>query len=95
MVQIPPPPPAIAPSPLFHDLVAGQELIRIFDPNSYGTEALTFRYYGALHRFDHHRGQHQTDGERGIYYAALTLSGCLVECFGDIRRITPQGKLIA
>ena len=26
----------------------------------------------------------QIDSERGIYYAAFTLAGCLIECFGDI-----------
>lgn len=45
---------------------------------------MTFRNWGPLHRFDHHRGDvPHIDPERGIYYAAFTLSGCLVECFGD------------
>lgn len=96
MVQIPSPPPPIAPSPIFHALEKGQRLIRVFDPNSYGTEALTFRYYGLLHRFDHHRGtKPSVDSERGVYYAALTLSGCLVECFGDVGLIDMTGKQVA
>jgi hypothetical protein len=40
-----------------------------------------------LLRFDHQRadprGQPAVDPDRGIYYAAFTLSGCLVEIFGD------------
>jgi hypothetical protein len=46
-----------------------------------------FRSYGPLLRFDHHRKRdNETPGndlERGIYYAATTLSSCLVEIFGD------------
>jgi hypothetical protein len=70
-------------------------LIRIFKPNPYGTQALTFRFYGPLHRFDHQRGTTpKTDPERGIYYAALTLSGCLVECFGDTGVIEIQDEQV-
>lgn len=84
MVQISPPPPQRDPKPVFYQLEKGTYLIRIFDPNSYGTQALTFRHYGPLHRFDHQHGPEPAiDQERGIYYAAFTLSGCLVECFGD------------
>ncbi len=84
MVLIAPPPPKFPPDPEFHVLAAGSHIIRIFNPNKYGTQAETFRFYGPIHRFDHHRGTTpQTDPERGIYYAALTLSGCLVEYFGD------------
>jgi hypothetical protein len=84
MVLIAPPPPKFSPSPSFHVLTAGSQIIRIFNPNKYGTQALTFRSYGPIHRFDHHRGtKPQSDPQRGIYYAALTLSGCLVEYFGD------------
>jgi hypothetical protein len=86
MVKIAPPPPFNSPTPTFHTLVTGSKIIRIFDPTRYQTQALTFRYNGPRHRFDHHRGSitaPQEDPERGIYYAAFTLSGCLVECFGD------------
>jgi hypothetical protein len=84
MVQIAPPPPKIPPSPLFHRLAVGTHLVRIFNPSQYQTQALTFRFYGPIHRFDHHRGKNpQNDPERGIYYTAFTLSGCLVEYFGD------------
>jgi hypothetical protein len=52
-------------------------------------------------RFDHHRGvgtdrTPARDATRGIYYAAFTLSSCLVELFGDAtRQIVRQGRLIA
>jgi hypothetical protein len=60
----------------------------LFDPGRYGVTALGFRYFGPLLRFDHHQGrgkdrQPEPDPERGVYYAALSLSSCLVEIFGD------------
>lgn len=86
MVRIALPPPTNPPVPSIYPLAVGSKIIRIFDPTWYQTQALTFRYNGPRHRFDHHRGlitNPQDDPERGIYYAAFTLSGCLVECFGD------------
>jgi RES domain len=84
MVLLDLPPPKFPPSPSFHLLDTGSQIVRIFNPNKYQTQALTFRFFGPIHRFDHHRGaRSQIDPERGIYYAALTLSGCLVEYFGD------------
>ena len=62
-------------------------MVRLFDPSRHGTTATGFRFYGPLLRFDHHRGRDDgepaEDAERGIYYAAFALSGCLVEVFGD------------
>lgn len=89
MVLVAPPPPARMPRPLFHTLAAGMSLCRIFNPASHGATAVSFRYYGPLLRFDHQRGaggldRPDVDAERGIYYAASTLSGCVVEVFGDI-----------
>jgi hypothetical protein len=84
MVSIAPPPPQNTPSPSFLVLEPGSHLIRIFNPTQHGAQALTFRHYGPIHRFDHQRGEvPNIDSERGVYYAAFTLSGCLVECFGD------------
>jgi hypothetical protein len=95
MVLIAPPPPKFPPSPSFHVLAPGSHLKRLFNPNKYGTQALTFRFYGPIHRFDHHRGAApKTDPERGIYYAALTLSGCLVEYFGDTGVIEIQDEQV-
>jgi hypothetical protein len=87
VVLIASPPLARSPAPLYRILAAGSYLVRIFDPTRYGTQALTFRDYGPINRFDHHRissvGNRASDPERGIYYAGLTLSCCLVEYFGD------------
>ncbi len=86
MVQLPlpPPPPNRPPNPLFHTLPADTRLVRLFDPTSYNATATSFRSWGPRYRFDHHRGQGQQrdpceDPDRGIYYAAFTLSGCIVE----------------
>ncbi len=98
MVVIALPPPQFKPSPLFSNLPIGSKLIRIFDPTKYQTQALTFRYFGPLHRFDHHNGSlshPQLDADRGIYYAALSLSSCLVECFGDTGVITIDEQCVA
>ncbi|AGY60078.1 RES family NAD+ phosphorylase [Gloeobacter kilaueensis] len=87
MVKINPPPPAQTPNPIYVELPEGQRLQRIYDPTRHNTQALTFRYFGSIARFDHHRAgnsrKKNNDPERGVYYAAFTLSGCLVEVFGD------------
>jgi hypothetical protein len=88
MVRVAGPPPERAPDPIYRVLSAGSSLVRLFNPASHGATALSFRSYGPLLRFDHHRGwggerQPTGDPERGIYYAALSLSSCLVEIFGD------------
>jgi hypothetical protein len=49
MVLIAPPPPKIPPDPNFHGLAAGSQIVRIFNPNKYGTQALTFRLLHLLH----------------------------------------------
>lgn len=98
MVRIALPPLSKPPSPLFRTLAAGTSILRIFDPTRYGTTALTFRYYGPIGRFDHQRlareGGFTEDLERGISYAGLTLSCCLVECFGDSGVIELKGQQI-
>ena len=81
------PHPTFEPNPIFYHLEPKERLVRIFNPNSHNTQALTFRDFGPILRFDHHRRdynyQPKKDPERGIYYAAFTLSSCLVEVFGD------------
>jgi RES domain len=98
VVLIASPPPLKSPAPLYRTLASGSFLLRIFDPTRYSTQALTFRYYGPINRFDHHRippeGARAQDPERGIYYAGLTLSCCLVEYFGDIGAIELKGQQI-
>ena len=84
MVLITAPPPERPPSPLFHFLPAGSQIVRIFDPTKHGVTELTFRFFGPLARFDHHQeSRPQEDPKRGIYYAAPKFSSCLVEVFGD------------
>ena len=87
MVVVDLPPPRRRPNPLFHVLSPGDRLVRLFDPSRHGMTATGFRSHGPLLRFDHHRerddGTPGNDPERGVYYAATTLSGCLVEIFGD------------
>ena len=87
MVVVDLPPPRRRPNPVVHDLPSGSRLVRLFDPSRFGATAAGFRSYGPLHRFDHHLGAENgtpgEDAERGIYYAARTFSGCLVEIFGD------------
>ncbi len=88
MVAIRLPPPSRNLSPQLKTLKPNTKLIRIFDPTKYNAQALGFRSFGPISRFDHHRtdvtsGKPQLDPERSIIYAAFTLSSCLVEIFGD------------
>lgn len=88
MVRVAPPPPDHTPNPLILHVPAGNTLVRIFDPTSFGATAVGFRFYGPLRRFDHQegRGPEHLPGDdvaRGIYYAGFSLSCCLVEVFGD------------
>jgi RES domain len=98
VVLIASPPPAKTPSPIYRILTSGSFVLRIFDPTQYGTRATTFRSYGPINRFDHQRlplsGNCAEDPERGISYAGLTLSCCLVECFGDTGVIEIKGQQI-
>lgn len=93
-----PPPPERAPRPVFHTLPVGTSLVRLFDPSRY--QASGFRSFGPLARFGHHRGRGEergpaSDPERGIYYAAPSLSSCLVEVFGDTGVIDLQTYRVA
>ncbi|MEO0948072.1 MAG: RES family NAD+ phosphorylase [Cyanobacteria bacterium J06641_5] len=82
MVSVASPPPSFPVSPQFFILPTGSELIRIYNPASqYKTQALTFRTYGPICRFDHQRPPRNNDPGRGIYYAAQSFSCCVVEYF--------------
>ena len=90
------------PWPIFQILQKRSHIIRIFNPEKYNTQALTFRDFGPLEltgRFDHHRpdgnSQPRKDSERSIYYGALALSSCLVEVFGDTRVIEIDKRRVA
>ena len=96
MVEIRYPPPTRNISPQWFELESGKTIQRIFDPTSYGATPTGFRYYGSLSRFDHQRGtQPKIDNERGIIYAGLNLSCCLIEVFGDDEAIKIQQQQIA
>lgn len=96
MVEIRYPPPTRNITPQFKELKPGTIIQRIFDPNNYGATATKFRYYGPLSRFDHQQStQPNIDSERGIIYAGLNLSCCLIEIFGDDETIKIQKQQIA
>lgn len=100
MVDIRLPPPSRNISPQLQTLSVDTKLIRIFDPTRYQAQAMGFRSFGPISRFDHHRikkplGKPQLDPERGIIYAADTLSSCLVEIFGDGDIIEVKQQLVA
>lgn len=81
VVHFPPPSRSIAPK--FVTLVRNDILIRIFDPTKYDATAISFRNYGPISRFDHHREFPQRlDPDRSVIYAGCTLSCCIVEIFG-------------
>jgi hypothetical protein len=103
---VPPPGLGKKPKPKFHYLKKGTKIVRIFRPE-FNTAALTFRFWGPIARFDHHRGNCPSlcyeildcgkceDRERGIYYVAHELSSCLVEVFGDVGCIEITNHLVA
>ncbi|MGV2831555.1 RES family NAD+ phosphorylase [Myxosarcina sp. GI1(2024)] len=93
MVVVRMPPPIGGISPTHVTLKSGEVLIRIFDPTRYGATAISFRNYGPISRFDHHRKySNKIDRDRSVIYAGRTLSCCLVEIFGDggVIAIEPQ-----
>ena len=84
MVIVRMPPPLGGISPQYVTLKKGEELVRIFDPTSYGATAVGFRNYGPISRFDHHREYlDKIDPDRSVIYLGKSLSCCLVEIFGD------------
>jgi hypothetical protein len=96
MVEIRYPPPTRNISPQLFELKSGTTIQRIFNPTSYGATATGFRYYGPLSRFDHQSGtKAKIDDERGIIYAGLNLSCCLIEVFGDDETIKIRQQQIA
>jgi hypothetical protein len=97
MVEIRYPPPTRNISPQWFELKSETTIQRIFDPTSYGSTAIGFRYYGPLSRFDHQRNttKPKVNKERGIIYAGFSLSCCLIEIFGDDGIIKIQQQQIA
>ena len=70
---------------------------RIYKPADFGATPLGFRYWGPLHRFDHHQAPPNApcvDPARAVYYAGCDLAGCLVEVFGDTRVVVMDGRRV-
>lgn len=83
MVSIPLPPPARTTNPQWSVLPIGTRLVRIYDRTHLGPTS--YNHNGPRARFDHHApGAPRDQPDRGVYYAANTLAGCIVEVFGDI-----------
>jgi len=87
MVSTNHPPPQIKPAPIWTKINAGDQILRLYNPDLFEAKPLSFRTFGPLARFDHHRLPKQDDPERGILYAGKTLSCCIVEVFGDMRMV--------
>lgn len=90
MVQIKHPPPDSTVTPQHWTLPVDSKLLRLFDPKRHTAQACKFRYYGPLSRFDHQELVNESAAEstdRGIIYAGISFSGCIVEVFGDTRVI--------
>lgn len=98
MVALKPPPPSREPDPLYCSIPSGTSIFRIFDNERFPVHERTFRSYGPLERFDHHRGTGSgaqrspfNDTERSIYYAALSFEGAVIEtCFSETEFIEPK-----
>ena len=106
VARIAPPPPARKPGPVFVTLSQGATIVRIFDPDRRGANALTFRHNGPRKRFDHHRGEGSEripadDPDRAVYYAAWSrkpaeaFSSALVEVFGDTGIVELANRVVA
>jgi RES domain len=96
----PPSAPEEHPNAEIETLPAGTRLRRIYTPKPYGTEALTFRSFGPVSRFDHHRRPNGFpaaghDPDRGIMYATEGLRCCLAEAFGDEGVVEVDGYYVA
>ncbi len=96
MAGIAQPDPDFTPNPVVTVLAAGTRLTRLY-ARTHSQTALTFRRFGPIHRFDHHRssGAPDYDPERAVLYAAYRLAGAVVETFGDSREIITTGRYVA
>ncbi len=88
MVTIAPPPPLVAPNPKWFSTKSGSRFVRMYDPKQFNATPVGFRNHGPHKRFDHQKeGKPAIDPQQGILYAGKTLSGCLVEIFGDTKTV--------
>lgn len=80
--------------PMLERLAAGSCLLRIYAREPYGGGPLTFRRFGPLNRFDHHRSGKsgpRRNRDRAILYAGSELVCCVGETFGDHGAVTRAG----
>ena len=98
MLARPPAAPASI-NPSSTDVPAGTPLARVYAPEPYKTEPTTFREFGPINRFDHHRaaadGSRRRDDDRGILYAAEEFTCGIGEYFTDQGAITLSGNKVA
>jgi RES domain len=90
MVYIAPPPPIAPVTPLFATVSTERNLVRMYDPKAFDARTAKFRFKGPYRRFDHQQEINDEPAEsvdRGILYAGDSLSGCLVEIFGDTKMV--------
>ena len=101
-------PPPLDPTPSAPKIVLrgeGTEILRIFNPTEHSHTELSFRPFGPILRFDHHRAPLDNaaiDEERAIWYGApleqpegmvTALEICMWECFAAERRVMPNRAL--
>jgi hypothetical protein len=104
--HVKPPPPDPAPgAPEIVLWGEGTEILRIFDPTEGSNTELSFRLFGPILRFDHHRAPLENaaiDKERAIWYGApldqpegmvTALEICMWESFAAERRVLPNRAL--
>jgi hypothetical protein len=93
VVKLPYNPPSVdelqALGPDIHSWPSGEDFIRTFrQGGSHPVAWNSFRHFGPTNaRFDHQESPPGTDPDRGIYYAAKSLTTCLAEAFQDTRVI--------
>jgi RES domain len=85
--------------PTFDRIAPGSVIYRLYSPEPYKTRPATFRRYGPIARFDHHRagagGARRRDRNRGIVYASRHFVCSMGEKFGDPGEVKLAGNRVA
>jgi hypothetical protein len=91
MVSFAAPPPNRDVNPRHYLLPSGTKISRIY--NRAFLQPDGYNHNGPRGRFDHHAVVRPPahDPNRGVYYAASTLAGCIIEVFGDSGEIESDG----
>lgn len=93
-----PPPISESIDPEFATIPTGEEFFRIYDPEPYAATATSFRHFGPVLRFDHHRADilaPADDPDRAITYIGESFVCCLGEVFGDEAVVEPGTSRIS